>query len=142
MDKTKKSTDKRIIIFLGPSLNPEEALKILNADYRPPVGRDDVIKALQDKPDVIVIIDGVFHQKPAVSHKEILRALKEGVKVIGGASMFGELNITLSVPRRTSMLLSIISFIGGIPTDNAPFDLGHEVSEKITVFNVSYGLNR
>lgn len=87
MDKTKKSTDKRIIVFLGPSLNPEEALKILNADYRPPVGRDDVIKALQDKPDVIVIIDGVFHQKPAVSHKEILRALKEGVKVIGGASM-------------------------------------------------------
>ena len=87
MDKTKKSTDKRIIVFLGPSLNPEEALKILNADYRPPVGRDDVIKALQDKPDVIAIIDGVFHQKPAVSHKEILRALKEGVTVVGGASM-------------------------------------------------------
>jgi hypothetical protein len=87
LDKTKKSTDKRIIVFIGPSLNPEEALKILKADYRPPVGRDDVTKALQDKPDVIAIIDGVFHQKPAVSHKEILRALKEGVTVIGGASM-------------------------------------------------------
>lgn len=87
MDKTKKNTDKRIIVFIGPSLNPEEALKILKADYRPPVGRDDVTKALQDKPDVIAIIDGVFHQKPAVSHKEILRALKEGVTVVGGASM-------------------------------------------------------
>lgn len=87
MNKTKKGTDKRIIVFTGPSIRPEDAVKILKADYRPPVGRDDVTKALQDKPDVIGIIDGVFHQKPAVSHKEILRALKEGVRVVGGASM-------------------------------------------------------
>jgi hypothetical protein len=87
LDKTITRTDKRIVVFTGPSIHPKDAVKILKADYRPPVGRDDVIKALQDKPDVIAIIDGVFHQKPAVSHKEILRALKEGVTVIGGASM-------------------------------------------------------
>jgi len=76
-----------IIIFTGPSLHPEDAIKILKADYRPPVGRDDILIALQYKPKIIGIIDGVFHQKPAVSHKEILKALSMGVKVVGGSSM-------------------------------------------------------
>lgn len=81
------SSNKRIIIFTGPSLLPEEAKKILKADYRPPVARGDIIMALKDKPEIIAIIDGVFHQKPAVSHKEILEAMKKGVIVVGGASM-------------------------------------------------------
>lgn len=76
-----------LIIFTGPSLHPDDAEKILKADYRPPVGRDDVLVALRDKPKIIGIIDGVFHQKPAVSHKEILKALSMGVTVIGGSSM-------------------------------------------------------
>ncbi|HNR25895.1 MAG TPA: TfuA-related McrA-glycine thioamidation protein [Methanobacteriaceae archaeon] len=77
----------RIIIFTGPSLSPEEAKKILKADYRPPVGRGDVTKAIHDNPVIIGIIDGVFHQKPAVSHREIMDALDVGIKVVGGASM-------------------------------------------------------
>lgn len=79
--------NKRIIIFIGPSLLPTEAKKILKADYRHPVARGDVIKALKDDPDIIAIIDGVFHKEPAVSHKEIMEAMKRGVTVIGGASM-------------------------------------------------------
>jgi hypothetical protein len=79
--------NKRIIIFTGPSLLPIEAKKILKADYRHPIARGDVIKALKDDPDIIGIIDGVFHKKPAVSHKEILEAIKQGVMVVGGASM-------------------------------------------------------
>jgi hypothetical protein len=78
---------KKIIIFIGPSLPSSEAKKILNADYRGPVARDDVLKALNDKPYIIGIIDGVFHQKPAVSHKELLKALKSDVTIVGGASM-------------------------------------------------------
>ena len=78
---------KNIIIFLGPSLSADEASKILDADYRPPIQRGDVTAALQDNPDIIGIIDGVFHQQPAVSHREILDALKKGVNVVGGASM-------------------------------------------------------
>lgn len=76
-----------VIIFTGPSLHPEDAKEILNADYRPPVGRNDILIALKDKPKVIGIIDGVFHQKPAVSHKELLKAMDMGVKVVGGSSM-------------------------------------------------------
>jgi hypothetical protein len=79
--------NKKIIIFTGPSLQPKEAETILKADYRPPVARGDIIQALTDEPDIIGIIDGVFHKKPAVSHKEILKALKKDIKVVGGASM-------------------------------------------------------
>lgn len=81
------NSNKRIIVFTGPSLQPKECEKILKVDYRPPVARGDVIKALKDDPDVIVIIDGVFHKEPAVSHKEILQAIKKGVIMVGGASM-------------------------------------------------------
>ena len=82
-----KNQHKNIIVFTGPSLQPTEAKEFLKADYRPPVARDDVIKALRDNPDIIVIIDGVFHKAPAVSHKEIIKAIKKGVIVVGGASM-------------------------------------------------------
>ncbi len=82
-----ENKNKNIIVFTGPSLQPTEAKEFLEADYRPPVARDDVIKALRDNPDIIVIIDGVFHKAPAVSHKEIMEAIKKGVIVVGGASM-------------------------------------------------------
>ena len=62
-------------------------MEILDADYRPPIKRGDITAALNDDPDIIGIIDGVFHQQPAVSHREILDALKKGVTVVGGASM-------------------------------------------------------
>lgn len=80
-------SEKKIIIFTGPSLSPEEGLKILNADYRPPVKRNDILKAINDSPDIIGIIDGIFHQSPAVGHKEILEAIKKGITVVGGGSM-------------------------------------------------------
>lgn len=80
-------SEKKIIIFTGPSLSAKEGLKILNADYRPPVKRNDILKAINDSPDVIGIIDGVFHQSPAVGHKEILEAIKKGITVVGGGSM-------------------------------------------------------
>jgi len=80
-------TQKNIIIFTGPSLSAEEGSKILNADYRPPVKRGDILSAINDSPDIIGIIDGVFHQHPAVGHKEILEAIKKGITVVGGGSM-------------------------------------------------------
>ncbi|WP_436763133.1 TfuA-like protein [Streptosporangium sp. V21-05] len=40
-----------------------------------------------DRPRVIAIIDGVYERVPAVWHKEILWALREGVVMAGAASM-------------------------------------------------------
>lgn len=77
----------KIIVFTGPSLSITEASTILDADYRPPVKRGDILKVMRDSPEIIVIIDGVFHQQPAVSHREILEALNKGITVIGSSSM-------------------------------------------------------
>ena len=78
---------KKIIVYLGLSIQEEEARGILDADYRSPVKRGDILKAISEKPDIIGIIDGVFHHSPAVAHKEIMKALKMGITVVGGSSM-------------------------------------------------------
>lgn len=78
---------KKIIVFTGLSISHEEAREILEADYRAPVKRNDILKAIEEKPDIIGIIDGVFHQSPSVSHKEIMKAIDKGIAVIGGSSM-------------------------------------------------------
>ena len=77
----------KIIVFLGPSLDPAAAKKILPAEYRPPAKRGDILKAVQDGAAIICLIDGVFHQENAVAHREILHAVKSGVRVIGSSSM-------------------------------------------------------
>lgn len=76
-----------IIVFLGPSLPREEARQIVEATFRPPAARGDITQAVDDGADIICLIDGVFFQECAVGHREILRALERGVKVIGASSM-------------------------------------------------------
>ena len=80
-------SDDRIIAFLGPSLPREQAAAILDADYRPPAARGDVYHATLEAPAAILLIDGVFENRPAVFHNEILWALSEGVHVFGAASI-------------------------------------------------------
>ena len=77
----------RIIVFLGPSLERSEAEMILAAEYRPPAKRGDLLAAAREGATVIGLIDGVFHQESAVAHREILAAIKQGVKVVGASSM-------------------------------------------------------
>ena len=83
-----------IVVFTGTSLSMEDAKQQMDAwqvrdiDYRPPIKRND-INILLDKrtPDIIGIIDGIFFDRAAVAHREILRALRAGVTVVGGCSM-------------------------------------------------------
>jgi hypothetical protein len=77
----------QIIVFLGPSLEVASAEKILPADYRPPAKRGDLLRAVDDGAAIIGLIDGVFHQENAVAHREILTAIKKGVRVVGSSSM-------------------------------------------------------
>jgi len=77
----------RIIVFLGPSLERSKAEMILAAEYRPPAKRGDLLAAAREGATVIGLIDGVFHQESAVAHREILAAIKQGVKVVGASSM-------------------------------------------------------
>ncbi|MDV0442408.1 TfuA-related McrA-glycine thioamidation protein [Methanorbis furvi] len=76
------------VIFIGPSLPPEEAKKILpDAEYLPPAKRGDLTAAAAAGAKTIVLIDGVFFQDRAVGHREILAALRSGIKVVGSSSM-------------------------------------------------------
>ena len=76
-----------VVAFLGPTLSEDEARAVLDAEYMPPAGHGDVLRAALRRPRVIAIVDGVFERTPAVWHKEILFALSEGIHVYGAASM-------------------------------------------------------
>ncbi len=67
------------VVFLGPSLSHTEARRILDAEYRPPIRRGDLLN-LPPEVDIVGIVDGVFMS-------EILSLLETGTKVVGGGSM-------------------------------------------------------
>ncbi|MGM0771212.1 MAG: TfuA-related McrA-glycine thioamidation protein [Halobacteriota archaeon] len=77
----------RAVVFAGTSISHEDAKRILDATYLPPVARGDVDRVSGQGYGVIAIIDGVFFERAAVAHKEIIRAMKKGIKVVGGCSM-------------------------------------------------------
>lgn len=76
-----------VYVFLGPTLDLSAAREELDAVYLPPVSQGDVYRVARRRPRAIGIIDGRFHDVPAVWHKEILWAIAQGVAVYGGASM-------------------------------------------------------
>ena len=83
----------KIIIYGGLSLSFDEAREILDSNdnieviYKRPIKRGDLKHDLKKNPNIIGIIDGVFHQNSAVGHREILEALKKNVTVFGSSSM-------------------------------------------------------
>ncbi len=78
---------REIIVFLGPSLDRQAAARILPATYLPPARRGDIPEAVRAGARIITLIDGVFFQESSVGHREILRAIGSGVRVIGASSM-------------------------------------------------------
>lgn len=83
----------KIIVYTGLSLPFDEAKEILDSSddveviYKKPIQRGDLGSAVKENPDIIAIIDGVFHQNSAVGHKEILGVMNKGIKVYGASSM-------------------------------------------------------
>jgi hypothetical protein len=76
------------VVYLGPSLSPDEARLILDAEFRPPIKRGDVDRLLSERvPDAVGIVDGQFLQSFSISPKEVLRAIEAGVRVYGSSSM-------------------------------------------------------
>lgn len=77
----------KIVVFLGPSVPVDVARAVLDADFRPPARRGDLLRSARDGARIIGLIDGVFFQESAVAHKEILDAIAMGARVIGASSM-------------------------------------------------------
>lgn len=74
------------VLFAGPSLFGQE-FDETGMLVRPPARQGDLHQAVLDGAHAIGLIDGVFGFVPSVWHKEILFALSQGVRVLGGASL-------------------------------------------------------
>ncbi|MGW4815200.1 TfuA-like protein [Kitasatospora cineracea] len=75
-------------VFLGPTLGRDEALAIVpDAVVHPPVRHGDLLGLAVGAGDVVLVVDGFFHQSAPVRHKEILALLARGVRVVGASSM-------------------------------------------------------
>lgn len=78
-----------ISIFAGPSLSgiSAESLREEGLEILPPIQSGDLFRLGPGRGDVVGIIDGLFHQARAITHKEILWAIGQGAIVLGAASM-------------------------------------------------------
>jgi hypothetical protein len=76
-----------IYLFAGPTISADDVPPAAGCTVLPPVSLGDVYRLVEQKPRAIGIIDGYFERTPAVSHKEILWALTQGIHVYGAASM-------------------------------------------------------
>jgi hypothetical protein len=79
-----------VFLFAGPTLARDHGSVQIPADVRllPPVGRGDVDALVQQElPGVAVLVDGLFHDRLAVGHEEIRKALEAGWSVWGLSSM-------------------------------------------------------
>ena len=74
------------VLFAGPSLYGIE-VDLEGIALCPPAGHGDVARAVIRGATAIGLVDGVFGERAAVWHKEILFALSNGVTVLGSSSM-------------------------------------------------------
>lgn len=79
----------RIWIYTGPSLSMAEAQRLApDARVLPPAKRGDLVFAEQeDRPEIVVLIDGAFLNTLTASPREILAVMQLGIKVIGSSSL-------------------------------------------------------
>jgi hypothetical protein len=76
-----------VAVFLGPSLDRRTAQSLLPANYYPPARMGDVYRLIATGVDLILVIDGVFHETTPVWQREIVAALRHGITVVGASSM-------------------------------------------------------
>lgn len=74
------------VVFAGPSLHGA-AVDWEGIVSRPPAAQGDLFAAVEQGATAIGLIDGLFGATASVWHKEILFALRLGVRLVGGASM-------------------------------------------------------
>ncbi|MEU9983560.1 TfuA-like protein [Streptomyces sp. NPDC050856] len=77
-----------IHVFVGPTLmRSEPQLAAPGVRVWPPARHGDLFNTAIRSGDTVVLIDGVYHQAPALRHKEILAAMGRGIRVVGAASI-------------------------------------------------------
>ncbi|MGN6346550.1 MAG: TfuA-like protein [Candidatus Nitrosocosmicus sp.] len=76
------------VIFLGPTLSIEKAQEILDADYRLPAKKGDLLRLIPSSVKFVGLIDGYFLQDYPPTPIEVYNLLrKKNVKVFGSSSL-------------------------------------------------------
>ena len=76
------------VIFLGPSLSRERAIEILDADYRLPAKKGDLLQLILKEVDIVGLVDGYFLQDYPPTPIEVYNLVrKRNVKVFGSSSL-------------------------------------------------------
>jgi hypothetical protein len=116
------------ILFAGPSLSGQDYDRS-GLDVRPPARKGDLYRAVLDGADAIGLVDGVFGFVPSVWHKEILFALKQGIPVLGAASI-GALRAAECAPYSMVPVGPIAqSYASGARTEDGDVCLAHAPAE-------------
>jgi hypothetical protein len=112
------------VLFAGPSLYGQASDRS-GLELRPPARQGDVYEAVCQGAVAIGLIDGVFGAVPSVWHKEILFALSEGVRVVGGASL-GALRAAECAAFGMEAIGTIAAaYLSGARTEDADVCLAH-----------------
>jgi hypothetical protein len=78
------------IVYLGPTLSREKAVKILDADYRDPAKKGDFLMLSQDSDEkkYVGFVDGVFlHDYPPPPIEVYHLATRKNIELIGASSL-------------------------------------------------------
>jgi hypothetical protein len=76
------------VIFLGPSLSRDKARKILDADYRLPAKKGDLLKLILKEVNIVGLVDGYFLQDYPPTPIEVYNLVrKRDVRVLGSSSL-------------------------------------------------------
>ena len=78
------------IVYLGPTLSREKAVKILDADYRDPAKKGDFLMLSQDSDEkkYVGFVDGVFlHDYPPSPIEVYHLATRKNIELIGASSL-------------------------------------------------------
>ncbi len=80
--------ERKIHVYVGPTCPADEILqRFPDVVVHPPAAHGDFFSPELESGDVAVVVDGFYHHKLGLRHKEYLYALDRGVTVIGAASI-------------------------------------------------------
>jgi hypothetical protein len=79
------------VIFLGPTLSIEKAKEILDADYKPPAKKGDLLNLIPSSVKLVGVIDGYFLQDYPPTPIEVYNLLRKKNLMVFGSSSLGAL---------------------------------------------------
>lgn len=83
---------RKVTVYTGPTLSESSVVDFdaqhgTSTEVRPPVRHGDIFRSAPGAEDTLVIIDGLYHQRPAMKHKEYLHGIASGARIIGASSL-------------------------------------------------------